>query len=427
MPTPEFINEQLRPQVRAAIPEINEMLRKAFDANDFDAVLEDFGSCVAQSNLPFKDAFPPSEQSALALAVYRNIELEDYMLEVARPLMSNRRLTEIGVRLQQDPDSVSEDDFNELLSAVDSLDEVMIESIRLLLRDPVIRRATAQVAPGYDFSTESGVERYIADIESLRKADDKKREALSKEAGLIVRDQGLYAIYAASVFSLAVLYTSVGVSFLVLATAVFVTFAAAVTDSSASGPSMGGPGTLEQLTISDESPQSEVINESNGYVWAVVRAFQSFRRVAIPPGRSSRALGLARVDAVLIGGTRNPVTSVSDATGSIYSEGAYTLQCDRDSPGVIVLRESGGCIEVDANDAQLLAEGNGLAGYSDLKGAGPAGDNYDSRYRMSECSAVMPEGFDYRGFSTTNKDLAEWQNAMKMAASLSRLRRTERP
>jgi hypothetical protein len=347
--------------------------------------------------------------TAVALALQKSRSLNKYMRAAIEDHKSDPLLIATCERLVFDPEHVPEEDLQVILKRLIEDDRLLTGPIKIVLEDAEVR-AALQLPD--DFTFETYIQSVRKAIKDANTVDDVVQVAnIGPEVSAFVCSATVcaavavtvYATVAAVVHAAAVAHTYVGALAIVTQAVVFT-----VTGQT------HARNYQQMLPVSDGSCECNCINESSRSVWVVVRGDFGLKRVPLPSFKSTLGMGLPSVEAVLVGGKLNAVKSLRTERNGVITNGAYILWKDANAPGIVIVRETPEGLEAVTNDAQGKAEALGKAGYTDLRGGGTAGVNFDRRFRMSEVAASAPEGMDFGSMIKESIDADFFYHTLRM-------------
>ena len=310
-----------------------------------------------------------------------------------------------------DPSSVKEEDFNYVYDLLLRDEALTVGVLEVILRDHNVR---TELGMGSQAEADAYVGNVRYAIQTSRTWQDWVEKA--KDFGFLGPFVCGPTVCAAAVVWAAALTVALAWNYVYVANvavAVNVTFATASGTATAMESSQMMPAQPPHLF-------NIVRNETSRVVWVVLQGpTGSSKRLAVPPGFDSTALGIADVAAILIGGESNALAMLRLPNGQIVTKGAYVLARSADCPAVVtILEHDHGRFSLSESDTQSAACLAGNAGYSDLLGGGTAKSQFDTRWNMSESASAVPVGFDVASLGASSEAVEFFSRMRRLAASL---------
>lgn len=369
--TPEELNAAHRDYVVTMLGRHAVMVNKLMTDDD-PATLSRFvverGAMLAEFGLiPESDAV---RVNRVFLALYKNTALEQFGWQWSDTVSRDSRASEVLERMNVSPLSVSADDFRYIYDKYISSDAYVLPALEIMLADSEFRSAM--------------------DLEDSITVDEFRRRALAAAWNVTTFEQFQEVAQQYAYFGPFICASTV------CAVALCVVFAFCIAGpgpvTCTSGTSVLGS-IVQMLPPQAPVLESACVNHSSKTAWVVVKGHSGFRRAPLRSGESTEELGLRRIEALLIGGHGNELSTASLPSG-IQSAGCYVLSGDASAPCVITLvdSEEDGVVVIP-NDAQDDAERRRVAGYSSVT-PGNVAPYADKRFTMDSAAALLPADTD---------------------------------
>ncbi|MCI0534723.1 MAG: hypothetical protein L0Z50_05800 [Verrucomicrobiales bacterium] len=373
-----------------------------------EKLVQDPATMLLQAGLV--DDVVKAKANRIALAVFRSKELNSQLRDASQKLQDNLELMAILPRLVYAPESMTSQDVERALTMILENDEFLTGPIRALFQDPALRQAL-------EIPADLTVDAYLTRVREAMRAARDVDEVLAA-SGLVGR-QAVTAVWLAVALVVAAAAAAVVKTVVALdAWAAVWAVALKVLVFTVSGETAVSSNRF--LATDHFSVRSRCVNELDFPVWVVIAGGNSFKRVCVPPRMSTELLGIAAVEAILIGGAGNSLRTLRTVQHGTKGQGAYILCADKNDPGEVRLTWDGEEPVAVGNDRQQSAETGGSAGWSDLAGGGSAGVNFDERFAMARVAALAPHGFDLSSLVADAADAEHFYRSILMAEYLER-------
>jgi hypothetical protein len=403
---PHEFTDRLRPEIERKMLSVRNMVNDLLSTPDdsrIEAFTKDPGSYFAMHG--FVDDATAARLNRVVFALLQSNKLTQHADRIADKLSQDARAKSMFQALANHPASLDERTTREVLDSLLNDDSVLTGTLRVIMTDNVLRKAMG-VRPELTFDEYiQGVRKAIRDSQSLDQIS--ASAAISRDLPVAFCTEVAACVAVAALVTVAAVVHAV-VGAVTYAGAYAVVRAAAVFTASGNAPDI--------MWTQRPSPSyaSRVVNSCGDVAWIVIRCGQMRKRVPLTSGSSTTDLGLERVEAILIGGARNPIDRIATPTG-IRDCGAYIISDVTDYGPATVALLGGDSIRLSRNRSQIAAECAGAAGYR-----GP-GDGVPS---MANTAAAFPSAIDIQRLSAHSQAAASFYTALRMLDSLRLFRQS---
>tara|TARA_R110002072_G_scaffold110139_1_gene237621 strand:- start:4104 stop:5339 length:1236 start_codon:yes stop_codon:yes gene_type:complete len=312
----------------------------------------------------------------LLKALDQSQSLLAHMKTAASVMKEDSRLREACFDLVTNQDRFDGEAQDYLMQRLLENDELLSGTLYVMLNDPEVRSALG-------VSETTSAEAFLVDLKKAIKTSDSASEAFQKVPGgkLLALTCTPAVVCAATVFVFVHAYVAI-----YTIAAIFIVAKTEIAVPSSVSVSGAGLATNTALIASPVASQHDLHNLTGEAVWVVIETDQGLRRAALPAGARSSEVGIATVEALLVGGEGNPVRAYASARTEASGLGVVHIRPKSNASRLsVVPTNCPGQVTITGAVDLLPIE---YECYEHFEGEPP--------YHVSTIAAIAPIGFNHR-------------------------------